>query len=349
MTINEDVISKIIESNLPEQAKEECEQRKTAVINDVARLQAIQSSLGNYVTLVKRSMSSRSSLSNILQETSYLGLSRNASGVSGDALQKTGELIFEAYERTSKVLQNLGFISSISYTVTYQEKDGSGFMRLGNADLQPTDLTFQIHRNNLVIRMKESAIRARIQTRMQENTSLLSQHYAEFTKPFFDAENASKNGWKVNRGVASEAFERHWENKKHNIEQPEGISSSDLESVGDRWLLYLQSSGNDAYYTGPDTIYAQVKNANASIISNANTVLATLSSILKMVSEEIDDATILKRYQQAFRAKQTDHMSISKKLWENIDKDSQALIQQALGAEGKTINITAGRKKVNKT
>jgi hypothetical protein len=46
------------------------------------------------------------------------------------------------------------------------------------------------------------------------------------------------------------------------------------------------SSGREPYYTGPDTALAQVKNANASIISNADTVLNTLQTVLTLVSTE---------------------------------------------------------------
>jgi hypothetical protein len=65
------------------------------------------------------------------------------------------------------------------------------------------------------------------------------------------------------------------------------------------------SSGNDPYYTGPDTANAQVKNANASIISNADTVLNTIEAVLKLTQAKttsMEEAQRLKeQYAQSFK------------------------------------------------
>ena len=42
------------------------------------------------------------------------------------------------------------------------------------------------------------------------------------------------------------------------------------------------SMGRDAYYTGPDTSLSQVKRQNASLISDMNTVLYTIQTILNL-------------------------------------------------------------------
>lgn len=77
---------------------------------------------------------------------------------------------------------------------------------------------------------------------------------------------------------------------------------NDLESKGARWQMYRLSSGNAAYYTGPDTLYAQVKNANASLIDNVNTVLNTMDALIQLFDNTISVENLAENLQRAFVA-----------------------------------------------
>jgi hypothetical protein len=66
---------------------------------------------------------------------------------------KIGPLIYEAYHLTSQVLQDLKIIPAVKYTFTYSGKDT--FARATDITIDPgTDLTYEIHRNTLTIRLK---------------------------------------------------------------------------------------------------------------------------------------------------------------------------------------------------
>ena len=244
---------------------------------------------------------------------------------------KIGPLIYEGYMITSKILQELGIINPVDYTFTYNGP--SGFMRAKNLYIDPKkDLIYEVHRGALVMRLKESNIKNKIlENQASHNIAWVAEHYSKFMKPLKEAE--SKGKFKINQGVASEAFERHWEELQHQIEYE---NQDDFGGVGKIWYLYRISSGNDPYYTGPDTATSQVKNANASIISNADTVLNTIQAVLKLVytkTNNAEEAQILKaQYAKSFAQKRSETQKISKDIWDSVDKDVQKMIMEQFGA-----------------
>lgn len=313
-------------------------ERKKMVLQYVARLEQIKIEINNECVLQKKIISKRSQLHHVLGAGTQSGLTLNYQNVKDNMViaNKIGPLIYEGYMLTSKILQELGIINPVNYTFTYNGP--SGYMRAQNLLIDPQkDLTYEVHRGALIIRLKEANIKNKIlENQASHNTAWVAKHYKEFMKPLQQAE--SKGKFKINQGVASEAFERHWEEYQHQIE------NSRLDNFGGSgriWYLYRISSGNDPYYTGPDTAVSQVKNANASIISNADTVLNTIQAVLKLIytkTNSMEEAMNLKnQYSQAFRQKSAETQKISKTIWDSVDNETREMIKQAFGATETTI------------
>lgn len=315
-------------------SQEVLEERKNIIFQEIARLEAIKIEINNICKLQEKIISKHSQLHHVLGAGSKSGLTLNYQIIKGDTIiiNKIGPLIYEAYMLTSKILQQLGIINTVNYTFTYS--GASGFMRAENLQIDPqNDLTFEVHRGALIIRLKESHIKNKIlANQTSHNIAWVSEHYKKFMEPLYQAE--TKGRFKINLGVASEAFERHWEEYSHQIENKK---MDRFGGVGRIWYLYRISSGNDPYYTGPDTAIAQVKNANASIISNADTVLNTIQAILKLVhtkTNSLEEALVLKeKYSQSFAQKNSETQTISRNIWESVDKDVQEMIMKEFGAK----------------
>lgn len=199
--------------------------------------------------------------------------------------------ILEMYELTTKILSTLKLIPSVNYTVAYIDEDGK-YTRLGNFDLKAE----HTYLKGGALTMNESAIRKAVeQYKKDSNASDLqnkiNEHYQAFIRPYNAAEKKSKNAWKANRGKMVEAFERHWEELNHSIERPEEFdnnSSQHFGTVGYRWALYALSSGNAAFFTGPDTLFSQVKKENATILHNLDTVLKAVDFIFVLNSSSAE-------------------------------------------------------------
>lgn len=247
-------------------------------------------------------------------------------------VSKIGPLIYEAYYLTSKILQELGIIPSVGYTFTYH--GNNTFYRSQNVVIDPQkDLNFELHRESLVIRLKEAEIKNKILANQSEkNVSWVSDHYQNFIEPL---KKAKSEKFKLNYGIVSEAFERHWEELHHSLENPK---DDDFGGVGHIWKLYWESSGNDPYYTGPDTVLSQVKNANASIISNADTVLNTLQAVLVLINTKttsLEEANALQqKFALSFTQRKSETSQISKKIWDAVDEDTKKLILKEFNAVG---------------
>lgn len=308
-----------------ELAEEELQRRKT-ILFKAQKLEYIKQELLSLNLLQKKNISKRTQLHHVLGVGNNLGLGFKIDMFKENTeyIAKVGQLIFSAYELTSEILQELKIISPVGYTFTYH--GANKFYRSDNLIINPQeDLTFEVHRNALTIRLKQSSIRAKLEAQNSAfRTDWISEHYKGFIEPYQEAQEKSTTGWQVNWGVASEAFERHWEMLQHSLEHPTG---ADYGSVGNRWQLYLQSSGNDPYYTGPDTALSQVKNANASMISNSETVLNTLEAVLKIVNTKVESQEAAKeltaKYSQAFKAKSGTTSKISKAIWDTLELDVQ--------------------------
>lgn len=316
-----------LEENFTDEAPETLTERKNIIKSQINRLREIYTSLEQEKLIQQKLMTTRSLLNFVLNGNGATLLTASLQ----DAKQRNriGQLIFEAYELTSMVLGNLGLIDPIHYTFTYTSKKGNVFYRASDMKIDPnTDLKFELRNDQttLVIRLKTAQMRHKImaaQYGKEDGAQLVANHYRKFIEPFLEGEKRSSTGWRMNAGVAAEAFERHWEQMRHSI-QPPNITDQDLGSEGYRWVLYRQSSGSDPYYTGPDTAEAQVKNANASIISNADTVINTIRAVLVMADDQTSPgaiAEIAEKYRQAFQQKENQVLKISADLEEAMGED----------------------------
>lgn len=318
--------------------QEVLKQRKELVLVQAARLELIKKEINEICRLQEKTVSKRSQLHHVLGAGSRSGLTLNYQIIKNNIIiaNKVGPLIYEGYMLTSKILQELGIINPVDYTFTYNGP--SGFMRAKNLFIDPyKDLTYEVHRGALIVRLKESNIKNKIlENQASHNISWVAEHYNKFMQPLQEAERKGK--FKINQGVASEAFERHWEEMQHQIEYE---NKDNFGGIGRIWYLYRISSGNDPYYTGPDTAISQVKNANASIISNADTVLNTIQAVLKLIytkAESTEEALALKqKYAQSFAQKNDQTQKISKDIWDSVDEEAQKLIIEQFGS--KNVNI----------
>lgn len=349
---DQDIINLIIKDNfLNEQPLDDIIDRRKRVTENVQILKQIQIKIKeilkeySFQDLQNKVLSSQSLLSNVLGKTTYgalpaFGSTKDLTNNEKKGIKELGIQIAKGYEISSKILQDLGYIAPVKYAIYYKSNTFSA--RLGDIELDPEeDLVYEIHRNNLVIRIKNSSDKIQqLIKKAKDSQEIISTHYKNFIEPY-EATNR-KNGWIINYGYASEAFERHWEKFPHSIERLNEIRKGDYGSEGHRWYLYILSSGNDPFYTGPDTAESQVKNLNASIISNGNTVLATIAAILKIIDTKINpDASemqkVLKRYKQGFQAKQKGTQNINRALWDNLDETLQQEIVNAF--EAKTTKV----------
>lgn len=336
MALENDVYSLIqyyLENNFSEESAESLQERRKRVDFKVARLQQIKKQLQDQSLIISKRLSRRTLLYYILN-TKGVTFNAQAFAKIQDAEEgmQVQKIIFEVYELTSQVFADLGLIAPIRYTFIYQDPDTGTFYRSSDLVIDPEkDLTVEIrHSRSLVaLRLKESAIKTALaeKIRSQEDQQWandLSGHYYKFIAPFLEAQeraqkaaatSGKKKYWKMNQGVAAEAFERHLENLGHLTGTP--MTDADIGSVGERWILYKQSSGNDPYFTGPDTEYSQVKGANASIISNIETVLNALEAVLKIASIETSQEgikDIADSYRKSFMQKEFTIKNISKDL-----------------------------------
>ncbi len=308
--------------------------KKQEVLNQAARLEEIKKEIEQTNLLERKKITTRTQLHHVLGAQSNNGLTLKYDIMKSNNIymNKIGKLIYEAYNLTSKILQDLGIISKVSYTFTYHGE--TEFYRAQDLEIDPEkDIYFEIHRGALTVRLRESQIKNKILAQqINHNANWVSKHYNNFIKPLQKAENKSSK-FKINWGVASEAFERHWEELQHSIDKPK---EDRFGGVGHIWYLYRISSGNDPYYTGPDTANAQVKNANASIISNADTVLNTLQAVLKLINTKTNSMEEAKKLQQqyalAFKQKEAQKKQISRAIWDAIDQDAQQLLMKEFQA-----------------
>lgn len=267
---------------------------------------------------------------------------------SSKAMQANREVakqhISVLYHYTTKILSELKLINEVNYTITYFDKSGK-YYRLGNFNLDPKYMSLQ-GKKELSLNVSRSAIKEAALKAAEEQKDAferINAHYQDFIKPYLDWQKKAKTGWKMNRGVAVEAFERHWEQTNHfildgNLEQ----NKADYGSDGRRWVLYRQSSGSAAYYTGPDTAYSQVKNYNATVIHNIDTVLNATDFIFKLFSGNIN---IQEQSEQIKKAlSQTETMTFSQKMWDSFSQSIKTQIaKELLGTKSyKVVNAGKG-------
>lgn len=297
--------------------------------NNIQELKLLYNKFKTAYTLTQHVLK-RSKLSNLLDNTGQKIIINEQTNI--DMLTQD---IFRAYHLTSEILQQLGLISEVKYTFTFIDDKGN-FHRLGDAELHLEDIKLEkaSRGRGYSLRLKESAIKARIEANTTNQANqIINRHFQKFSEPFYDYQNQSKSKWRVNKGILAETFERHWENLNHSLEKPEQMedTESDLGTVGARWWLYKQSSGSDPYFTGPDTLFSQVKNANASLIDNINTVLNTTTAIIKIIEDANNINNIVEKIKTAFIASPQKQV-IGQALWDNLEEVVQEQILIAASA-----------------
>lgn len=313
------IVKSVLQDNFATDFFQEQQQKIIQKANQLKQIREELLKIGDGLLIQQAELSHRSQLSAILGTEQKTGLEIQVEMLEQDKqlLEKYGKdlikLSFKAYELTSEILQELGVINRVNIVFTHRTK--RSFMRAENIDIDPEhDLRLELHRGALSLRLKSASIRKKI---LEANQTLnneripesleIQAHYQAFIEPYLA--HASSGKWKPNWGVVSEAFERHWEMLKHGMPEGTPMEPNDFGSIGDRWQLYKLSSGSDPYYTGPDTEFAQVKNSNATIVSNLNTILNTMEAVLKLVFESVDPSHLTEikaQYLRAFKQKEAD-------------------------------------------
>lgn len=261
--------------------------KESKVKKDIKKLKEIKKFLNEKKLIIKTDDQNKTKWSAILDNSYFLDFGKIRDSVKSKQLIQN---FLQAYELTSKILQELKLIKPVTNILSFID-DEYNLVRLENitfkADhfyLNPQDIS---KGEGYGLRFKEAAFKEEIEAAKQKSSyQQINNHFQNFIKPFRDYEQNNATGWKINKGVLSETFQRHWEN--FHINYIEGASlGDDFESVGRRWWMYRESSGSDPYFTGPDTNIAQMKNVNASLVSNLNTVLNSIEGVLALTDEKL--------------------------------------------------------------
>ena len=275
------------------------EEEKKAKVAKIKQYSADLSNLIQYFDntgLFFQTQERTSRLQNIIQELAQNNSSKNLNYDFNKSLQnyKEEELklnLVKSYLLIEALGNELGFITHTSFTFFNTASFSSDFRKTVNFDYNNEDdikkLTNMVKlvknsKNGLQLKFHQAEI-ANLIGKNKENSFdiLLREHYQNFIKPFQEYENNNKTGWQINQGVAVEAFERHLEQTKeigidgngnyYFIKKP-SHSNRHLKSNGDRWGLYIASSGSDPFWTGPDTKYSQVKGSGSALIGNITSI-----------------------------------------------------------------------------
>lgn len=325
------LIDKLYKELSKEISEEVLEEKKKQIKTNIEKLKTIKNFLVQQKVLKQSTIGKSSSLSKFLNQYKR-GIKLDLNEQINDTewlliAQKIGE----AYEITSTLLSDLNFHNPVSMTLYYQDKE-YGIQRIENFKLTPEMISYEFRgktsQKNQYMRLKlnETIVRQEIhklaQTR-QKYQQNISNHYEAFKK-LLVPKRGSK--WQPNQGIVAEAFERHWE--KIHAQTEEFIN--DILTRKEVWALYILSSDNAPYYSGADTDNAQVKALNASLISNVNTVLNTMESLILLFEQEVSSQEVpvlLDSYYKAFSARE-DKTTISKKLQDAMGKGLTKEVQK---------------------
>ena len=318
------------------------EERKELVNNDKAKLDQIYNWLLEKQLVTNKTLTKSNALSKIVNKEDGITFINRETIEDSQIAPK----ILEAYFLTEKILENLGLIKHVNYVFTYIDSKNN-YYRTSNLDLLANPDAYYLEKRDGIysLRLRESAMAMKIKEQNLKNqTDDINKHYQSFSQPYWDYSRTNKTGWKINKGVVSEAFERHWEQLGHSIEQtPFDNSTGDLGSIGYRWYLYRLSSGSDPYYTGPDTAESQVKNANASIVSNVDTVLNTIILVKTLIESRIslkEKEKIEENLNKLFNQSSI-KPNIARKIWDGVDATTRAEIIESFGGIGTKLRKNA--------
>ncbi len=256
------------------------------------------------------------------------------------------QTILDAYHLVLQILENLKLIRKTNFSLTFIS-DNYEYYRLDgeiSAENLYLDRSAESHGSTLSIRIRDTKFKQEIENKKQDLFyQKLSEHFRQFADPFIEYENNNNTNWKINKGVLAETFERHYEKFNH---PDQGNWNNDIESVGRRWLMYRQSSGSDPFFTGPDTVFSQVKTTNAALISNVDTVYTSLLGVEKILKDSINikDKNIKKIFSQSQM-----NNKINSAIWDAAGEEGRAEIIKVFQEAGfKTIIIKRGKQTVEK-
>lgn len=209
--------------------------------------------------------------------------------------------LFKAYNIIEEISAEIGFVN-IAPKLTFYYQSQTGMKRIEDlqAVIKNLDdfLVGEVRSQGLRIKFNETALRDalnELEAREQEIGQDVTQHYNDFFAIF--------GAKKINKGVATEAFERHWRLAKH-LQNP----ATESFKAREVWKLYDASKGNAPFYSGGDVEDSQVKMLNASIISNTNTILNAMSALIQLLTKvENQDNTeeIIEQYKKSFGLQET--------------------------------------------
>lgn len=331
MSQNIDIMQKLWDSHDPKQTILDLINNNISLQNNIRKLQFLYDTLEKE-HLMENAILKRSKLAPLIDNQGKKIIIRD------DKKDLITQYILEGYYLTSEILQQLNLIDKVNYVFTYIDDKGN-YTRLGDIHLTIDNVRLEAassKRGHYSLRLKQSSLLAQKRTEEEkEKDIIINRHFQKFSEPFYKHEKAG-TGWKINKGVLAETFERHWENLNHSFENVSNVHENDIESVGTRWWMYRQSSGNAAYYTGPDTMHSQVKNANASFIDNLNTVLNTMSAILIIVNPQQQVPELAEKLKKAFQAS-PEKPTLNRKIWDNLSDEVKNEIKQEIGLENLTI------------
>lgn len=241
------------------------------IINNLQRLSIIYKSIQNVEGLISNQQRSLSKLQFLNIENLSVF---NYEKVTDDIAKK----IYEAYFLTEQILYQLNLIDKVNYVISYNSVGGNVYYRSEGQEMLEFGTTVKYQLVNGVGRLKLQSQTIAKKFKKQDVIPELQKHYQDFIAPLKKAKHFYP-------GYATEAFERHWEEMRHSIEHLEKLNKNEFSGKKNErrvWRLYIESMGRDAYYTGPDTALSQVKRHNASLISDINTVLRVMETILSI-------------------------------------------------------------------
>lgn len=350
------IIADKIQQGMEEQIEFQGQKNKNIIIKKRERLVQIQQKLKKYyITIEERN---RTKWRTVLKNNSY-AIDWNRIVERSQSKEEFINLIVEAYNLITQLLYQLGQINHINTTITFID-DSYNYFRLDNMELTAEyvflDKKADSKGGGYSLRLDMAKLNAiKAQKNQQKTQAAIAAHFQAFIAPFVAYQKVAKTGWKINKGVMAETFERHLENILHG--SIESFESNDFESVGTRWQMYKASSGSDPFFTGPDTQLAQVKNANASLVSDARTVINAIEGILKITDAEGNltkkKNELDKIFKQA-KTKQTIREDVLIDLQQQFPDVVKSILQQIVASGENSITViyqkpgnkTRSRKKI---
>lgn len=242
--------------------------------------------------------------------------------------------ITKLYFLTEEFFVLKGAISKPKFTMTYSDSQSGMYYRqefeIGVGDLKVNEDSHQ----KIQLRFQTQSVLEKMKAVIkdneieQENAKKLYKHFMTFTEPYQEYKRAGNYS---GRGIWREAFELHLENLHKSYvygTEKEFNPNCQMESVAHRWVLYKYASGNDPYFTGPDTALSQVKAENASLITDIDTVLNAAAYIVKW-GEEVSTTDL----SQMLKTKGANEINtFAKNIWETLSKEIQDEIVAIMGS-----------------